>query len=215
MTPAEVELMARRRYNAVSDTFWSQQEIFDMIYQACLEICDEGYVVERSYTSSTVASTQGYDFPTNAIAIKRVTWDGQKLTPIDMRDDDALTALDMDTTDTGNPRYYFIWDRTIYLRPIPQSVATLKLWTFNQQGAISTSSTSIEIPSQHHARLINAVLSGMAAKDSNFNAADWYLQQWRLDKLEIKKSMRKMKRGDGFANVKDERMQVESYLGGL
>ena len=214
MTPAEIEEMARRRYNAVNDTFWAQDEIFDMIYAACLEICDEGHAVERVYTTPTVASTQGYDFPTNAISVKRITYEGVKLTPMDMRDDDALTAMNQNTTSTGTPAYYWIWDRTIYLRPVPAAVGTLKIWTYNKQNEISAATTTIEIPGQHHARLINPVLSGMAAKDSNFKAADWYLKLWEQDKVRIKMSMRKMKRADGFATVKDESLVIESRIGG-
>src|SRR3990167_9776787 len=122
MTPAQIELSARRRYNAVNDTMWSESEMWDMIYGACLEVSDEGYVIERTYTVSTVASTQDYDFPTNTIAVKRATWDGRKLTRIDMIEDDALTGLNQTTTDTGNPEFYWIWNDTISLRPVPSSV---------------------------------------------------------------------------------------------
>lgn len=215
MTPSEIELTARRAYNAVNDTFWSQQEIFDLIYAACLEVCDESFPVERTYTTDTVIGTQGYDFPTNSLAIKRVTWNGQKLTPIDMREDDAVTALNQETTDTGNPRYYWIWNRTIYLRPVPASVETLKLWTYNFQAAISSPSATIDIPDVHHMRLVNPVLSAMAAKDSNLTKAQYYLAIWEKDKIKIKQSMRKMKRSDGFTTVKDEGLVIESYLGGV
>ena len=214
MTPGEVVLAARRRYNAVNDTFWSDQELYDVIYAALLEVCEEGFAAERIYSSTTVAGTQGYDFPTNAIAIKRVTWDGQKLTPIDMREDDAITALNQNTTDQGNPRYYWIWNRTIYLRPVPASAATLKLWTYNEQSTITASSTTIEIPTVHHAKLVNPVLSAMAAKDQNYNAAQYYLKLWDNDKMRIKQAMKKQKRADGFTTVKDEGLVVESYIGG-
>lgn len=213
MTPSQVEETARRRYNAIGDTFWSQQEIFDIIYAACLEACGETYCLERTYTSPTVAGTQGYDFPENAVAIKRVTWNGVKLTLIDMRDDDAITGMNQNTSDTGNPAYYWIWNRTIYLRPNPGSVANLKLWTESVQGAISAATTTLEIPDQHHMRLVNFVLSCMAAKDTNYNAAQYYLGLWEKDKKEIRKSMRKMKRADGFATVKDENLVVQTVIG--
>ena len=212
MTPSEVELTARRTYNAVNDTFWSQQEIFDYIYAACLEISEEGYVIERRYSSTTVSGTQEYDFPTNAIAIKRITWSGRKLTKIDMIEDDALTGLNQATTDTGNPEYYWIWDRTISLRPIPGSAATLRLWTYNVQGSITSASTTLEIPTQHHMRLVNYVLHRMAAKDSNYKASDYYLNIWREDKLQIKRSMRKLQRADKFTTVKDENLTVETFI---
>lgn len=212
MTPSEVEQAARERYNAINDTFWSQAEIFSLIYAACMQICDEGYCVERRYSSSTVAGTQEYDFPTNAIAIKRVTWDGRKLTLIDMLEDDAVTGLNQTTTDQGNPEYYWIWNRTLSLRPIPGSVGTLRLWTYNVQAAISSASSTIEIPSQHHMRLVNYLLHAMAAKDENYTAADYYLKLWERDKIEIRKSMRKIKRADKFTTVKDENMVVETFI---
>lgn len=212
MTPAEIEEAARARYNAINDTFWSATEIYGLIYAACMEVCDEGFCVERRYSASTVAGTQEYDFPENVIAIKRITWDGRKLTKIDMLEDDALTGLNQQTTDQGNPEYYWIWNRTLSLRPIPGSVGTLRLWTYNVQAAISTGTTTIEIPSQHHMRLVNPVLAGMAEKDKNYPASDRYSAKWEKDKVEIKRSMRKLQRADKFTTVKDENMVVETFI---
>ncbi len=215
MTPAEIVLMARRRYNSVSDSFWSDQELYDVIYQACLEVSDEAYAVERTYSTTTVSGTQEYSFPTNAIALKRVTWDGRKLTKIDMIEDDAITGLNQDTTDTGNPEFYWIWNDTISLRPVPGSAATLKIWTLNEPSSISSGTQTVEIPSQHHARLVNPVLSAMAAKDSNFTAAGYYQGLWDKDKIKIRMSIARMKRADKFTTVKDENMIVETYIGGV
>jgi hypothetical protein len=213
MTPSEIEAMARNRYNAISDTFWNQQEIFDYIYAACLEAADETLAIERTYTTTTVAGTQEYDFPTNSVGIKRVTYDGKKLTKIDMIEDDILTGLNQATTAQGSPECYFIWNNVISLRPVPDAAATLKLWTYNQPSAITVSST-LEIPSQFHARLVNYVMSMMAAKDSNYNAATYYMKMWERDLVEIRKSVRKMKRTDKFTTVKDENMIVETSIGG-
>jgi hypothetical protein len=215
MTPSEIELMCRRKYNSVNDSFWSEQEIFDLIYAAELELCDEGYVAERVYSTSTVIGTQEYDYPDYALAIKRVTWDGKKLTRIDMIEDDLVTGLNQTTTDTGNPEFYWIWNNVISLRPVPSSVATLKIWTYNQPSTISSGSQTLEVPTQYHARICNFVLSQMAAKDSNYNAATYYLNIWNADKIKIKQSMRKSKRTDKFTSVKDEQMQVETQIGGL
>jgi len=208
MTPSEIELAARQRYNAVNDTFWSQSEIFGLIYAACSEVCSEGYSIERRYSSTTVVGTQEYDFPTNAIAIKRITYNGAKLTKIDMIEDDALTGLNQQTTDQGTPLNYWIWDRTISLRPVPDAAQTLRLWTYNTQGPITDATTTIELPESQHARLINYVLSGMAAKDTNFTAADWYRNLWEKDKIEIRKTMRRIQRADKFTTVKDEDLSI-------
>lgn len=211
MTPLELEEYARRRYNAVDDTFFSSAEIMDYIYHACQELAQESQVIERIYTTTTVASTQAYDFPTNAMSFKRVTWNGRKLALIDMREDDAITGMNQATTDTGDPEVYWIWNRAIYLRPIPSSAQTLKMWSFNFPSEVSTTST-LEVPEQFHLKLANYVNQQMAVKDQNFIAAKYYGTLWEKDKLDVKRTMRKLKRGDGFSSTKDENMIVETII---
>jgi hypothetical protein len=214
MTPDEVVLAARRRYNSVNDTFWSDDELYNYIYAGCLEASDEAYAIRRTYETTTVASTQGYDFPSNVIAIKRASWNGRKLTKVDMIEDDLLTGLNQDTTEEGDPQYYWIWNDTIYLRPVPASAEELKLWTYNEQSAITTGTQDIEIPTQHHMRLVTYVLACMADKDENYAASDRLFLKWEKDKLEIRKSLRKMERADKFTTVKDEESIVEISIGG-
>jgi len=214
MTPGEIVEAARNRYNAVGDSFWSTQEIYDLIYQAISEVADEGLVIERDYTTTTVSDTQEYDFPTAAIAIKRVTWNGTKLTKIDMIEDDVVTGLNQETTATGNPEYYWVWQNTISLRPVPGSAETLKIWAYVYPSEITTATQVLELPVQFHHRLINYVLHAMSAKDSNYEASKFYLALWERDKVFIKQSMRRQKRADKFTTVKDEQMIVETYLGG-
>lgn len=214
MTPGELVTQARNRYNAIGDSFWSDSELYNLIYMAICEVADEGLVLERTYTTSTVSGTQEYDFPGNAISIKRVTWSGTKLTKIDMIEDDVVTGLNQATTETGNPEYYWIWQNTLSLRPIPGSVATLKVWAYIYPSTITSATQTLELPTQYHMRLLNYMLSAMCAKDSNFEAAVYYLNLWDRDKQLIKQSMRRQKRADKFTTVKDENMVVETYLGG-
>lgn len=211
MTPTQLEEFARQRYNAVSDTFWSQAEILNYMYMACSEMASRCGVIERTFSTTTVSGTQAYDFPTNAKEIKRVTWDGKKLTPIDMREDDAATGMNMATTDTGNPEYYWQWNNAIYLRPVPGSAATLKVWSRNFPSSIAIGST-LEIPEEFHLRLANFINQQMAAKDQNFDAAQYWGSIWAQDLVHAEREMRKKKRADGFASVKDENLVIETYI---
>lgn len=212
MTPTEIETAARNRYNSVGDSFFSQNEILDLMWDACLDMTRECNLIERVYTTSTVASQQEYSYPTSTISIKRITYDGKKLKPITMREDDAITGLNQSTTSEGTPQYYFVWNETIYLRPIPSSVATLKIFTYNEPSEITTTST-LEIPTQFHMDLVDYIVSEMAAKDSNLDIAKWYAEKWEKSKLDIKKWQRKRLRGDSFATVQDEEAMIEGYLG--
>jgi len=211
MTPTEIETSARNRYNSIGDSFFSQAEILDMMWDACLDMTRETNIIERLYSTSTVASQQDYTYPTNAIALKRVTYEGRKLMPISLREDDQITGLNQATTATGTPRYYFIWNSVISLRPVPTGVGTLKIYTYNEPSVITNTSV-LEIPVQFHMDLIDYIVSEMAAKDSNFQAAQYYQQKWEQAKLNVKKWQKRRLRSDGFSSVQMDD-QVFNYNG--
>lgn len=81
MTPSELELAARNRYNAVDDPHYSSAMIMDIIYQASMQLAIECHCIERTYTTTSTNGTREYSYPTNAIAIRRVEYKGQKLLP--------------------------------------------------------------------------------------------------------------------------------------
>jgi hypothetical protein len=213
MTPAEIETMARSRYNATGDTNWSSEEIAGIIYQACLEITrDCGLVIERLFQSATVAGTSEYEWPAQASAIKRVTVGGRKLREISMREDDTLTIENQLTTDTGLPEYYYVWNRTINMRPIPQSAETLQVFAICAEQELTPTST-IDIPEQYHGSLVTYVIKEMSAKDLNWQMFDRYQGMWDDEKNKIRAHIRRAKRADAFAIVKSEEMLPYQTLG--
>lgn len=212
MTPSQIEQACRERYNAVGETFWSQSEIFTLLTNACQEIATETKCIESTYTTTTVSGTQEYPFPDYVIDVKRVTYDGIKLSNIDLRRSDALTLNNTTTTITGTPDYYSVWNNTIILFPTPNDAKTLKLYTHNEPQAIAVTST-LEVPSVFHGRLINYVVSEMYAKDKDFSSARHYKELWMQDKLEIKRWINKRRRADSFQTVLDEDSLPNTILG--
>ena len=218
MTPTQVETAARRKYNAVGSGFYGQDELFDIMTHAVNEALHEANMVVEAVDSSqtSTASTQSYSFPTDFTSIKRIEFNGEKLKRIDFREDDALTLQDSDTTDTGTPQYYFVWNETYYLRPIPDtSSLTIKVFGYKRQPRITSDSVSIVLPEQFHMDLTNKLASEMAAKDDNFQMARHYAELWSLDKVRMRKWAQKRKRGDSFAIVKDEEALAVTLLGAL
>lgn len=212
MTPTQLEEAARNAYNAIGDSFWSSDEILGLLYDACGEMAREALIIERTYSTTTVAGTQEYDLPTNTIAVKRVTYNGQKLKPISFREDDAITGLNASDTAQGTPAFYYLWNETIGLRPLPSDALDLKIYSFNEPSEIDTTST-LEIPTMFHRGLVNYVVAEMAAKDLNFNVAQYYKNKWDKILADAKKWTRKRRRTDSNANVIDEESSVTNYFG--
>lgn len=213
MDISKIEEMARRRYNAVGDTNWSTEEIAQIIYLHSLEITrDCGLVLEKRFRSTTVAGTGEYAFPENADSIKRVTYNGKKLKEISMREDDVLTIENQLATDTGDTQYYYQWERTLFLRPIPAGAYTLEVFALCSEQELEPDST-IEIPAWIHGSLVIAVVKEMAAKDLNWQMHDRYQVMWEKDKILIRQKIRRAKRADGFAMVKMEENLPTATLG--
>lgn len=215
MTPTQIEEHARQRFNAVSDSFFTQAEILNLIYAACIELSSEvPELVERVYTSSTVEDQREYSFPTNTIKIKRIEYEGKKLQPITMVEDDALTLNNSATTASGTPQYYSIWNETIYLRPIPSDVGDLTIYSYNEPQTLTISST-LEIPTMFHMGLVDFIVAEMAAKDQNLELSDFYRSRFNDTILKAKKWAQRKKRGDSFSTVKDEESLPYTILGGV
>lgn len=203
MTPSELNTAARQRYNAVDDDFWSDQELYTTIYQGCCEMATEGLVIEQTYQTVSVAGQQEYEYPTNALNIKRITYDGRKLDCITFREDDALTLINAATSATGSPTAYMIWNNIIYLRDIPGTDdLVIKVWANIEPRSVSEL-TTIEIPTEFHMALVNLLLSEMSAKDKNYQGAAYYRALWEKDLLRAKKFAARKKVGDAFPIVKN------------
>jgi hypothetical protein len=202
MTPDEIVLKSRQRYNAVGDTFFAADEMYDLIWQAEQEMSIECQCIEDVQTTSTVISQREYAKPTNAISIKRVTWNGMALIPIDFMDDDAITGFSEATTDTGTPTYYSEWEDSIFLRPIPNAVQTLKVYFFARPQEVTTS-TVLEIREEYQMMMVDYLLQHMFGKDGKNDMSQFHLAKWEQSKAKVRGWEMKRKRGNAAAAVKN------------
>jgi hypothetical protein len=212
MTPTELVTFALQRWNEPSGGLFSDSELYTVIWSAQLELAQESLCIRKVYTTPTVASQQEYAKPTNAISIKRITYEGQKLFKITDREDDALTLNNQTVTATGTPMYYWEWDAAIELRPVPGAVGTLKIYTYDLPQTV-TASTVIDVPLRYHPKLANYMLAYMAEKDKNFQAAGNYRQLWMKDLQDAKRYEKKFLRGDAMAHMIDEELAPLTTIG--
>ena len=82
MDVSDLVTYARQQYNATSDSFFSDTELYSYIYDAQMQLARFTSCIRGTYTQSTVASQQEYSMPSDVISVKRVTYDGKRLAPI-------------------------------------------------------------------------------------------------------------------------------------
>lgn len=212
MTLTQLETAARNKYNSVGDNFYSSAEIYDLIYEASQILATDALMIEKKSTASTVIGTRAYDYPTRCIAFKRIEYEGQKLMPIDSRDDDQLTLNNASSAEQGTPQYYFIWNGQIYLRPVPAAVGTITYYYYSEAKPVESGDT-LEIPTLFHLDIVNFVVSELAAKDLNADIAAFYNGKWEKGLQKALQWKRRRTIGDSFKAVKDEEAIAYNILG--
>lgn len=213
MTPTTIEAAARDLYNGTNDPFFSSLQIQNWIWRAQQELAQRAYLIQNVYSSTTVAAQQTYTYPTQALAIRRVTVNGRKIKKITHRDDDAITLSNAAVVTQGWPIYYTVYNQTLYLRPIPDaSTYALQIFTYDDASPVTATSV-IQVPSNFHFDIVDYVLFRMFNKDKNTDMATFHKQLWQEAVLRAIAYHNKEKRSDSFATVQSEDTLPVTILG--
>jgi hypothetical protein len=212
MTVTDLITAARDLYNATGDTFFTDAQLYNWIWQASHELAKKAWLIERKYNASTVAGTQDYQFPTNTIAIKRVTVNGRKIKNITHRYDDAITLSNATVTTMGWPIYYTTFNYTISLRPIPDAVYTLQVFSYSDAQQITAQST-LEVPPLFHFDMVDYLLYRMYFKDKDTQNAQIHAAIWADHVKDAIAYKNRMKRTDSFATVQSEDVLPVTIVG--
>ena len=217
MTPTEIETAARRMLNAVGSKFWSSEEIIqNYLYMAALEMAQETFCIQNRYTQTTVASQTEYAVPARMLAIKRVTYDAQKLRPISPLQLDSID-INTNTTVTGTPQYYYHQDEVFGLYPTPTEAKELKLTTYDAPD-VPTSNSTLQIPIRFHGHLVIGTAWYMSMKELGHPNTRMFQFQWNgagnpnSAINQVRKGVRMMNK-DQFATVILEEHQPSTVLG--
>lgn len=216
MTLTEMLTACQNQYNAISDNFFTESELLTYVWRCSNVLARRAFVIERTYSTVSVSGTQEYAYPSTTIAIKRVTYDGAKMSLITFREDDLLSLTNSATTTTGTSRYYTIFNYIMALRPIPDTSAlVIKVYSYNLAQQLTSINSTLEIPAQYHDGMIDGVVAQMCRKDQNFTGAATYQQLFEQFVLEVEKMERKRKKSDAFATVQNEETLISGFLGAM
>jgi hypothetical protein len=173
-------------------------------------LAQETLCIKDTATTSSVVGQREYAKPSTSIAIRRVTWNGRRLDPIDFMEDDSLTALNEDTTTTGTPLYFMEWEDSIFLRPVPATVQTIKMYFYKMPSEVTAVST-LDVPSNYQKYIVDFLLKHMFRKDQQDGAAQYHNNLW-LQNVELVKGWERRKlRQAGPATVKDVDSLTETF----
>jgi hypothetical protein len=198
---SDIQERARARYNATNDKFFSDQFMRDCIFDAQSQLAKDGYVIENTLETDSLANIREYSYPDNTLAVKSVHYDYKRLTKVALRFDPKTSVTDP----TGTPRTYAVWDNVIILYNTPdQDDKKIQIKVYSYPQDIETNSSPLEVPQEYREDLIHFCLAQMANKDQNTAMYDRYIARWDKKIQEAKRQRKKRLRADSPARVKDD-----------
>jgi len=196
MTVTEMTDYVRRVHNAESDTNWSDTELYQLIQAKCNDVVSVVGLIQAIDTSiTTVASTQSYSYPSNVIRIRRVQYDGRPTKLISLREFE--TRQPTGVAATGTPFEHVLWADKIIFYPTPNAAETVTLYVEKQQSAITSGSSTVDIPEVFHSAVADAVISMMFDKDLNNAFSAKYEAKWLNFHIPNMKRYAQMRRHTG------------------
>ncbi len=173
---------ARTRISETSETFHTEANLIAHADEAQKYVVRETKSLEDIDTSTTIVSgTQNYALPTDNIAIRRITFDGIKLFPIDFLD--IYESEIDDSASTGTPSNYYLWNDYMYLYPIPGAGnvgKTLAVYYYKAPTTITASTDTLETKEVYDDAIICYMAYLSLIKDSesdlsNLDKADYMM----------------------------------------
>ncbi len=201
MTLSTLSDFIRAAYNsAEGDTFFTSAWMIKQIWAAETQIANDGWVIEKTYTTPSVSGTRTLAWPSNCIGVKEVRYKGTKLMKVDLEDD----PKNDDNNPTGTPTTYAVWEKEIILFPTPSvSADNIQIRTYQAPAELTNATDPLNVPDEYQICIADKVLAEMATKDQNLALANAYNRKWEMCVEKAKQNQRRQKRADRQGRTKD------------
>lgn len=158
-TLTTLQTNVRRRLDESTAAFWADADLTQWINEAARDIARRSETLQASTTINSVAGTQEYTLPTNALRIYRVEYrpDGATATqtiPLEYRDFNSMDSVwwSRQAVDRGTPYCFTMWGfpptLTLVLFPLPATsvTAAIKVYYYRLPAAASSGSDTVDVP---------------------------------------------------------------------
>lgn len=201
MTLQSLTDFIRSAYNsAEGDTFFTSTWMITQIWAAETQLANEGWVIEQTYTNTSVIGTRSLAWPSNTLAIKEVRYKGEKLLKTDLEND----PKNDDNNPTGRPSAYAVWEKEIILFPTPDTAGdTIQIRTYQAPSQLALATDPLNVPDEYQICIADKVIAEMAMKDQNIGLYREYMGKWEACVSKAKQNQRRQKRSDKQARTKD------------
>ena len=181
-------------------TFYTDAELLKWANFGLLDFCTRSEILKDYTTFAAVVGQQDYDYPTNFLKAKYVTYDGNRVKLKDIHQIGQINT-GWQTADNGTPSYYFfIKEGSISFYQKPDDTKDIFMWFIKKSTALSGDGSVPEIPEEYHHALIDYVIFRAKQKDNQVQTANYYKGEFNEMVLQAKIIGKRREKGDKIFN---------------
>jgi len=182
----------RRRLNEIDTTFHSDADLISYADEAQKYFVRETRCLRGISTTPVSDGTQGYALPTDFLALRRITFDGKDIFGVSFFEIGESQTDETNSSATGTPKCFYIYNETIYLIPIPGSSAdseSLKIYYYKFPATIDESTDELEISPAYDDIIVSYMTYRAFQKDQEFDFAKEHIQECNAKILSVKRQL--------------------------
>ena len=201
MTIGQLTDHCQQAYNsAIGDDFFPLPWYIAMIWRAETELAIQGWVIEKTLATVSIAGTRELAWPSKTLAIREVRYDSKWLNKVTLKDDTKYDGSEP----TGEPDSYAVWENTVILFPTPDiSAKSIQLRCYMAPEQLINAVDPLNVPDEYQIQLCDYVLAQMAFKDQNLPLASVYMGMWQQTVERARQQRKRRLRSDKNMVVKD------------
>lgn len=212
----------RRELIETSAGFWSDAELLRHLNRGQMDFVNRTRLLEDRAFLTTQAGRGDYPLPSNWLSVKAIfhntpqsdgTPQWQRVHPgsLEKMGQERPNFLNVTTNAQGKPNKYFIWGKTLYLTPAPNtensSAGDLVLWYKSKPINITDTTTDLEIDDSLAEAVIEYMLWKAWSKEKEVDIATRHMKNYESY---VKEGLKWSKRQSGDAR---NRFDIESNQG--
>lgn len=216
MTVTEVLDYVKRLHteDQAQTPFWSDLELYSILERKCNEVLGKiGLIEAKDTTLTTTSGTADYTIPSDFINLRRVYVNGMPVKYLNRRQFEARSPQGI--APSGDPREFTMWGSILTLIPTPSTSAqVITILGEKTQSAITSPTSTIDIPAVFHGYLCDSMIIDMFAKDLNQGLATFYQNRWTTLWMPMMQEYAKRRRRRGLpTTVIDADSSLETEFG--
>ena len=151
----------QRQFGDESEAEITTEDIRNYLNDAQMDVVRHTECLQDSVETDSVAGQRNYILPTNFLFVKRVTFGGRKLNPVNLEDLDEEYPSREAEPSSGEPQVFYLWNNQIYLYPTPASDGSgnLDIMYIRIPDDLENPTDVPEIPVAYHEDLVRFALS--------------------------------------------------------